>query len=214
MFELLIKALLSYLLGAVIGSLVVGRFMGGTDIRSEGSGNPGGTNAFRTRGWKFALPVVLIDAGKGLVAVLLIAPLSLPFVAPFMGNPGWLAVSCGAAAVIGHVWPVWFGFRGGKGMATYVGVLAGLGWPLLAVALLLWVVVLILTGFVSVATMLAAIGVALYTLLIGAVGPLFAFAAVMAAFMIYTHRSNIVRLRDGTEHRFEKVMLLSRWLGA
>lgn len=214
MFELLIKAGLAYLLGAVIGSLVVGRFMGGTDIRAEGSGNPGGTNAFRTRGWKFALPVVLIDVGKGLLAVMLIAPLSLPFVAPFAGDPTWLAVTCGAAAVIGHVWPLWFGFRGGKGMATYVGVLAGLGWPLLVVALLLWVVVLILTGFVSVATMLAAIGVALYTLMIGAVGPLFAFGAVMAAFMVYTHRSNLVRLREGSEHRFEKVMLLNRWLGA
>src|SRR5690606_41510450 len=104
MFELLIKALLSYLLGAVIGSLVVGRFMGGTDIRSEGGGNPGGTNAFRTRGWKFALPVVLIDAGTRRVAVLLLAPLSLPPVAPFIGNSAFLAVSCVAAAGVGLCW--------------------------------------------------------------------------------------------------------------
>lgn len=210
MLELLIKAALSYLLGAVIGSLLMGKLMGGTDIRGEGSGNPGGTNAFRTRGWKFALPVILIDAGKGLLAVLVIAPLALPFVEPFTGNPRWLPVVCGAAAVVGHVWPVWFGFRGGKGMATYVGALAGLSWPLLAVALLLWLVVLILTGYVSVATMLAAIGVALYALLVAGPGPFFVFGAVMAVFLVYTHRSNLARLREGTEHRFDKVMLLNR----
>lgn len=213
MLELFIKVVLAYLLGSVIGSLLVGRVMGGVDVRSEGSGNAGGTNAFRTRGWKFALPVVLIDAGKGVLAVLLIAPLAIPFVESAAFRPEWIAVACGAAAIIGHVWPIWYGFRGGKGMATYLGALGALAWPVLAMALLVWVIVLVLTGYVSVATMIAAIAVAVYALLITGFGPLFWFGLVTAAFMIFTHRSNVVRLREGTEFRFEKVMLLNRVIG-
>lgn len=213
MFELLIKALVAYLLGSVIGSLVVGRLAGGTDIRTEGSGNAGGTNAFRTRGWKFALPVVLIDAGKGVLAVLVLAPLDLPLVPRAAFDPDWIAVACGAAAIVGHVWPVWFGFRGGKGMATYLGVLGALAWPVLVAALLVWLVVLMLTGFVSLATMLAAFAAAAYSLLVTGLGPLFVFALATAAFMVFTHRSNVVRLRDGNEHRFEKAMLFRRVLG-
>lgn len=213
MLELVIKAVIAYLLGSVIGSLVVGRIAGGTDIRTQGSGNAGGTNAFRTRGWKFALPVMLIDVGKGILAVLVVAPLDLPLVPEAMFRPEWIAVACGAAAVIGHVWPVWFGFRGGKGMATYLGVLGVLAWPVLVMALLLWVVVLILTGYVSLATMIAAVGVAVYSLLITGPGPLFTFGVVMATFMVFTHRGNVARLRDGTEFRFEKAMLLRRMLG-
>lgn len=213
MLELLIKALLAYLVGSVIGSLLVARLMGGGDIRAEGSGNAGGTNAFRTRGWVFAVPVVLIDAGKGVLAVLLIAHLPLPFVPPAMFDVRWIEVACGAAAVVGHVWPAWYGFRGGKGMATYLGVLGALAWPVLVMALLVWVIVLVLTGYVSLATMVAAAAVAVYALLITGFSPLFVFGLLMAAFIVFTHRSNLVRLRDGTEYRFEKAMLLNRLLG-
>src|SRR5690606_37548518 len=131
MLELLIKALISYLLGSVIGSLLVGQLSGGVDIRREGSGNAGGTNAFRTHGWKFALPVIIIDAGKGVLAVLAVARLPLPVVPEALFRPEWIAVACGAAAVVGHVWPVWYRFRGGKGMATYLGALGVLAWPVL-----------------------------------------------------------------------------------
>lgn len=213
MLELVIKAVIAYLLGSVIGSLIVGRLAGGVDIRSEGSGNAGGTNALRTRGWKFALPVMLIDVGKGLVAVLVLAPLALPLVPEAAFHPRWIEVACGAAAVIGHVWPIWYGFRGGKGMATYLGVLGALAWPVLVVALLVWVVVVTLTGYVSLATMVAAAAVAVYSLLITGFSPLFVFGLVMAFFIVYTHRSNLARLRDGTEFRFEKVMLFRRILG-
>lgn len=212
MVELLIKMLLAYLLGSIIGSLVVGRLWGGVDIRSEGSGNAGGTNALRTRGWKFAVPVMLIDVGKGILAVLVIARLALPLVPAATFRPEWLAVSCGMAAVIGHVWPAWHGFRGGKGMATYLGVLGVLAWPVLVVALLIWLVVLMLTGYVGLSTMVAAVGVALYSLLTASL-PLFVFGTIMALFIIYTHRANLKRLRDGTENRFEKVMLFRRLLG-
>lgn len=213
MLELFIKALTSYLIGSIIGSLVIGRLAGGVDIRAEGSGNAGGTNALRTRGWKFALPVMLIDIGKGLLAVLAVAPLTLPLVPEAMFHPGWVAVACGGAAVIGHVWPIWYGFRGGKGMATYLGVLGALAWPVLVVALLVWIVVVTLTGYVSLATMVAAAAVAVYSLLVTGFGPLFVFGLAMAFFIVYTHRSNVIRLRDGNEYRFEKVMLFRRMLG-
>lgn len=213
MLELLIKAVLAYLVGSVIGSLLVARLMGGGDIRSEGSGNAGGTNAFRTRGWSFAVPVVLIDAGKGVLAVLFIAHLPLPFVPQTLFDLRWIEVACGTAAIAGHVWPAWYGWRGGKGMATYLGVLGALAWPVLVMALLVWVIVLILTGYVSLAAMVAAAAVAAYALLITGFSPLFVFGLVMAAFIVYTHRSNLVRLRDGTEYRFEKAMLLNRLLG-
>lgn len=213
MIELIVKIILAYLLGSIIGSLVVARFLGGGDIRSEGSGNAGGTNALRTRGKLFAFLVMLIDVGKGVLAVAVLAPLALPLVPEAGFDPGWIAIACGAAAVVGHVWPVFFGFRGGKGVATYVGVLGVLGWPILVVALLVWAVVIILTGYVGLASIIAPTVVALYLLLISGVGPLFVFALLMALFIIYTHRSNIQRLRDGTEDQFEKAMLLHRLFG-
>ncbi len=213
MLELVIKALIAYLLGSVIGSLVVGRIAGGADIRTQGSGNAGGTNALRTRGWKFALPVMLIDVGKGVLAVLVVAPLDLPWIPEATFRAEWITVACAAAAVIGHVWPVWFGFRGGKGMATYLGVLGVLAWPVLVTALLVWLIVLLLTGYVSLATMIAAGAVAVYSLLIAGPGPLFAFGVVMALFLVFTHRSNVARLRDGSEYRFEKAMIFRRLLG-
>ena len=213
MLELVIKAFAAYLLGSIIGSLLMGRLAGGVDIRSEGSGNAGGTNALRTRGWKFAVPVVLIDAGKGIAAVLLLAPVSLPLVPEAGFRPEWIAMACGVASVVGHVWPIWYGFRGGKGMATYLGALGVLAWPALLVALLVWIVVLLLTGFVGLATMIAAAAVAVYALLVSGISPLFVFGLVMAAFIVYTHRSNVKRMLDGTENRFEKVMIFRRLLG-
>lgn len=212
MIELVVKIILSYLVGSIIGSLVVGRIKGGGDIRSEGSGNAGGTNALRTRGKMFALWVMLIDVGKGVLAVSVIAPIGLPLVPEASFHPQWIAVACGMAAVIGHVWPVFFGFRGGKGVATYVGVLGALAWPALVVALLVFTVVLILTGYVSLGSIVAPAAVAIFLLLTG-LGPLTVFGIGMALFVIYTHRSNVVRLREGTENQFPKVMLLHRLFG-
>lgn len=205
---MLIAPLLAYLLGSLSGSLLVGR-LHGVDIRTSGSGNAGGTNAFRTRGWKFALAVVLIDIGKGVIAALL---------------PGWLGVApaalavaqmaCVMAAVAGHTWPVFFGFRGGKGMATLLGGLAVV-WPLaLGGVLGVWVLLLLLTGYVGLSTILAAAALLPLALLDPATPPLprLAFAVVAALFILYTHRGNIERLRAGTEHRFEKIRVLGRLL--
>jgi acyl phosphate:glycerol-3-phosphate acyltransferase len=125
--DLPVKVLLSYLLGSIVGSLLVGRLRGGVDIRELGSGNAGGTNALRTQGKSFAIWVLVIDIAKGWLAVRLIAPWVLPGVAPSPPDLAvWAPAACGIAAIAGHVYPLWHGFRGGKGVATLVGVVVGI----------------------------------------------------------------------------------------
>src|SRR5215469_14918095 len=115
MSEIVVKVLLGYLLGSVVGSLVVGRLRGGVDIRTLGSGNAGGTNALRTQGKTFAAWVLLIDIGKGWLAAGLIARMLLPGVTMAAEEVRiWLPVACGVAAIVGHIYPAWHGFRGGK----------------------------------------------------------------------------------------------------
>jgi acyl phosphate:glycerol-3-phosphate acyltransferase len=199
MIEILCKASLSYLLGSILGSLVVGRLRG-VDIRALGSGNAGSTNALRTQGKAFALAVLAIDAGKGWVAAVWIPALAWPFGAPAQGFQ-WLPATCAAAAMLGHVYPIWFGFRGGKAVATLLGALAGLAPLLLASTLLLWLAVVALTGFVSVASMTAALVLPLEALTVGAHPPLTAFAVFAAVLVIFAHRGNLRRLRAGREPR-------------
>ena len=120
--ELLVKVVASYLLGSLIGSLIVGRLRGGVDIRTLGSGNAGSTNALRTQGAAFALWVIIIDVAKGWIAAGILPALALPGVpAAAPSQAAWLPAACGFAAIIGHVFPVWHGFRGGKGVATSAG---------------------------------------------------------------------------------------------
>lgn len=210
MIELIIKALASYLLGSINGALLLGRLKG-VDIRQMGSGNAGGTNALRTQGRAFAFATMLIDVGKGVLAVLLIGQLPMPpFLPEAAFRPEWIAVSCGAGAMLGHVFPVFYGFRGGKGMATFLGVLGAISWPLLALALIAFAIVIMTTGFVSLATMLAAVAVPVYALLTLGFGALFWFGVFMAVFIAWTHRTNIERLKSGTESRFEKAMIFKR----
>ena len=212
MLELGLKVLISYLLGSVNGSLVLGRLKG-IDIRSVGSGNAGGTNALRTQGMVFALGVMLIDIGKGVVAPWFLPALVLPGVPPDPAvSREWLLLACAAAAVYGHCYPVWFGFRGGKGAATAVGAMLAVAPGLLIPAGLVWVSVLVITGYVGLATMLAAgimpvwqfVDEGLQSL------PLLCFLLALAAFIVYTHRSNIHRLARGEEGRMEKAMVLRR----
>ena len=213
MLELGVKTLLAYLLGSLIGSLIVGRLRGGVDIRTVGSGNPGGTNALRTQGAAFALWVILIDAGKGWVAAAVLPELRLPLVGI---DPGidrlWLTAACGAAVVAGHVYPVWYGFRGGKGAATLVGVLLGLKPVALLPVLAAWVIVVMLTGFVGLATMIATAAFPAYVGLTGIdpSGALLTFGCAMLLFVCYTHRSNIERMRAGTENRAQRLWLLRK----
>lgn len=211
MSELVLKVAASYLIGSVIGSLVVGRFLGGVDIRTLGSGNAGGTNALRTQGKVFALWVILIDMGKGWLAAGMLPTLALPGIPPASRELSeWMPVACGAAAIVGHVFPVWYGFRGGKGAATLIGVLLALGLRLLAPVVVVWLTVVILTGFVGLASILAAASLPLLVVFgeFEPTLPLTVFGAFIAVLILFTHRANLARMVAGREPRARKIWLL------
>ena len=211
MFALAIRGLLAYLLGSLMGSLIVGKLYGGVDIRTQGSGNAGGTNALRTQGKVFALWVMIIDIGKGVAAVWLVPSLPLPVPGGEILSGPWTAALCGILCIVGHVWPVFFGFRGGKGAATYVGVTAVLAPVALIPGVIVFAGTLTLSGYVGLSTILSTWAIALFALVRDGVdAPMFAFALAAACFITYTHRSNIQRLRAGNENRFHKVMLLRK----
>jgi glycerol-3-phosphate acyltransferase PlsY len=163
MLELGVKFLISYFIGSLMGAMIMGKLRGGVDIRTMGSGNAGGTNALRTQGVFFALGVVIIDIGKGVIGAGVVPELNIPLVPddPMISRT-WLAVCCSAAAVLGHVWPIYHGFKGGKGAGTFVGTLVILGPGLIIGVLLVWAGVLVLSGFVGLATMSAATALPIY----------------------------------------------------
>ena len=201
MFEILIKLALAYLLGSVNGSLVLGRFRG-VDIRTEGSGNAGGTNALRTHGVLFALGVIMIDVGKAVLAVMWIPGAALGGIGVANATPDeWLRVACGAAAVIGHCWPVFYGFRGGKGMATLVGTYAVIAPGVFLAVVVAWLAFLLLFGYVGLATILGAATAPIYIAVQGHTldSPLFLFGLTMALLILFTHRDNVSRIRSGHE---------------
>ena len=185
LLELGVKFLISYFIGSIMGSLVVGRLRGGVDIRTMGSGNAGGTNALRTQGLVFALAVVIIDVGKGVLAAGWVPGLQLPGIPedPSVGRE-LLVLSCAAASVIGHVWPIWHRFRGGKGAATLVGTFIVLAPDIILPILLIWAWVLVISGYVGLSTMTAAVAAPLYLALMRLPHDqaLFYYAALMALY--------------------------------
>ena len=209
MLELGLKVLIGYLLGSLMGALLIG-VARGVDIRDQGSGNAGGTNALRTQGFWFAAGVVVIDVGKGMLAAGWLPEWDIPGIARDAGiDRGWLAAGCAAAAVAGHVWPLFHEFRGGKGGATLVGALLALAPAVVPVALAGWFLIVLLTGFVGLATMVAAASVPVAVWFLGPPSAsLFAFTAAMAAFLAWTHRSNIERMRRGNEPHMTGLWLL------
>jgi len=211
---LLGKLLLSYLIGSLSGSLVLGRLRR-LDIRQHGSGNAGGTNALRVAGWRFALGVVAIDVGKGaLVAWLGGWPFADAGVTGM--QPGTQAMACAFAAVVGHCWPLWFGFRGGKGAGPLVGALLVIAPLLAALMFVLWLAVIVVSGYVGLATVLAALAFPLLALAFGAAldDPLVWFAAASATLIVFTHRANLARLARAQEPRFERARLWRRRRGS
>jgi glycerol-3-phosphate acyltransferase PlsY len=207
--ELGVKTLISYLLGALLGSLLLGRLKG-VDIREQGSGNAGGTNALRTQGWAFAIGVIVIDVGKALLAVGWLPGANLPFVGidPSLDR-GWLQAACAAAVVVGHVYPVWYEFRGGKGAATLIGAVAVLAPKALIPVAVVWLACVMLTGYVGLGTMLGAASLpAYFALARPGDTALLAFGLVMVAFVVYTHRANLARMRAGNENRARRLWLL------
>ena len=210
--ELGVKVLISYFIGSLMGALIVGRLRGGVDIRTMGSGNAGGTNALRTQGVFFALGVVVIDIGKGVIGAGVVPGLELPFVpADPLISREWLTLCCGAAAVFGHVWPVYHRFRGGKGAATLVGTFTIIAPQLILPMLLVWGAVLILSGYVGLATMTAAVTVPVWVAVTRFPDdqPLLIYCVVMALYVVRWHRENIARMKDGTEHQNTGVMIFS-----
>jgi acyl phosphate:glycerol-3-phosphate acyltransferase len=208
MLELGVKILIAYLLGTLLGSLILGRLRG-VDIRSMGSGNAGATNALRTQGKLFGFLVLAVDIAKGVFAVWWLPTAVLPAVGIDPDLPRqWLTLACGFAVIVGHVYPVWFGFRGGKGAATVVGVIAAVDLRLLLPLLLSWFVVLVLWGYVGLATMLSGVALvaAVYVLEPNNV-PLLSFCVAVTLFIVYTHRGNIARMRAGQENRVRRLWL-------
>lgn len=212
MLDLVWMTLLGYLLGSISGSLLLGRLRG-VDIRSMGSGNAGGTNALRSVGWLFALLVVLVDIGKGVLAALVIPGLPPLFGEALPLTAAGAGAVIGLASVVGHVWPVYFGFRGGKGAGTAVGVISVVApWCILPLVVV-WLVTLLGTGYVGLATVLAGLSLVPSMWLLGPeqIPPgLGAVAIALAILLVFTHRSNLARLKSGTENRFEKARVLKR----
>ncbi len=208
MLELGVKLLLAYLLGTVLGSLLLGRLRG-VDIRAMGSGNAGATNAMRTQGKWFGLMVLLIDVAKGVIAVLWLPAALLPGIGTDpQFSRAWLTVACGFAAIVGHVFPVWFGFRGGKGFATMIGVIGAVELRLLLPLLVSWMLVVVLTGYIGLAAILSGIGMVIYVIVFEPNdAPLLVFCVSVAAFIVFTHRSNIARMRAGQENRARRLWL-------
>ncbi len=186
----------SYLLGAVPTSYLAGRLFRGIDLREHGSRNLGATNLYRVLGWRFAIPVALLDASKGLIPVVAFAPR--------VSSSELFALVCGLVAVLGHAFSVFVGFKGGKGVATAAGVMLGLTPAALGIAAAAWVALVFLTGYVSVASIAAAALFPLAVYLIDRpVRPAMLWLdAAVAAGIIWLHRGNIRRLLDGTENRF------------
>lgn len=212
MLELGVKFLISYFIGSLMGAMIMGRLKGGVDIRTMGSGNAGGTNALRTQGFRFAFGVVLIDIGKGMLGAGIVPGLEIPFAPtdPEISRQ-WLMLCCATAAVFGHVWPIYHRFRGGKGAATLVGTFIMIAPTLIVPMLLVWVSALVISGYVGLATMAAAIAVPIWVGVtrLPADQPLFIYCVVMAGFVIRWHQLNIERMRAGTEHQNTKLMIFS-----
>jgi glycerol-3-phosphate acyltransferase PlsY len=189
--------LAAYVLGATPTAYLAGRLARGIDLRQHGSKNLGATNVYRVLGWGWAIPVALVDIAKGAIPVAWFGGLA------GAGGDSWVAVALGIAAVLGHMFSPYVGFKGGKGVATAAGMFLALAPLAVAIALPVWVVCLWATGYVSLSSILAA---AVFPLLVhltrpGATATLWASVA-LAGLIVFSHRGNIARLLAGTENRF------------
>jgi acyl phosphate:glycerol-3-phosphate acyltransferase len=188
--------LASYFMGAIPTSHLLSRLFAGIDLRQHGSGNLGATNLYRVLGWKYAVPAAVVDIAKGAIPVLLFAPQ--------VSGSQLFALACGVAAILGHVFSLFVGFKGGKGVATAAGVMLGLAPLALAISAVVWAVLVRVTGYVSVGSIAAAavLPLAVYLLEDSTSPTLLWIAAAIAAGVILLHRRNIQRLLKGTENRF------------
>ena len=181
-----------YLLGSMPNGYLAGRWLKGIDLRQCGSGSTGATNVLRNVGKAPALVVFLLDVGKGALAVLL---------AKSFGLNDWVQVLAGLAALAGHIWPVWLGWKGGKAVATGLGMFLGLAWPVGLACFGLFMAVISISRIVSLSSVVAAIGLPVLMVLAGANAASISVSVVASVMVLWRHRSNIERLIAGTEPR-------------
>lgn len=213
MLLLAIIVILSYLIGSIPNSILISKAVSGIDIRKHGSGNAGGTNVMRVLGWKYGLLVIFLDALKGAIAVVIIARLHygpLPFenVSPF-DDFTLVQIIAGMSAVIGHIWTVFAEFKGGKGIATALGMLLTLITIDMLIAVGIFALVVLISRYVSLGSIIAAISVPstlfirenLFHVDIPGYSTLFPFIIGVTALVIFTHRKNLVRIFNGNENK-------------
>jgi len=204
---IIIIILFSYLIGSIPTSIITGKILKGIDIREHGSGNAGGTNTFRVLGWKAGVFVSIIDVFKGFAVVFWIARLAFGTIAIDLET---IQLIVGFSAVAGHVWTVFAGFRGGKGVGTGAGMLLGLYPFAVLICAVVFLVIFLFTRIVSLASISASISLPVvlslfrYGLDWPVADSLYYFGFLTAAFIVFTHRSNIKRLINGTENSFRK----------
>jgi acyl phosphate:glycerol-3-phosphate acyltransferase len=221
MLSLVVVVIASYLIGSIPFGIMVSKYFRGFDIRTKGSGNMGSTNAFRVLGWKLGLLVQVLDLAKGLGAVLLATYFfnGLPFhnATPFEDLTIFRLIA-GISAVLGHVYTCFAGFKGGKGISTAAGMLIGIAPVEIAIVVGIFLLVVAFSGYVSLGSIIAAIMFPTTMFLrenafgvhINGYGTLIVFAIALAAFLVYTHRTNIKRLLEKRENRFDKLAILRR----
>jgi len=213
MFLLATIILLSYLVGSIPTSIIVSKIARGIDIREHGSGNAGGTNVMRVLGWKHGVLVILFDAFKGVLAVVVVARLhygSMPFqnVTPF-DDFTLVQIIAGVSAVIGHVWTIFAGFRGGKGIATALGMLLMIITVDMLIAVGVFIIVVTISKYVSLGSLIGTIAVPLSLIIrenvfnvdIQGYNTLLPFIIAISLLIIFTHRKNVVRIFNGSENK-------------
>ncbi len=213
MINLAIVILLSYIVGSIPTSIMLSRWVHGFDIRTKGSGNAGGTNVFRVLGWKSGVLVMLVDIGKGVLATTVMARLFWDPTLPFYNRTPFddftiIQMICGGAAIIGHIWTIFAGFRGGKGIATGAGMLIGIAPTEFAISVGVFLIVFMAWKYVSLSSISAALAFPLSLFIrhdifgdeIHSYKTLIYFSIAVALLLVYSHRANIKRLIEGTEH--------------
>jgi len=189
----ILMAVASYLIGSFPTGYLIFKWACRKDIRRYGSGATGATNVLRLQGWKSALPVALIDMAKGAVPALIAYRMS--------GDPGFASL-CASLAVLGHCYPVFIGFKGGKGVATAAGAMFALAPGPAALALAVFILIVALSRYVSLGSLLAAVCFPVFSLLLGRPRPLVLWSLPLVGVILLRHRSNIGRLWIGTEAKF------------
>jgi glycerol-3-phosphate acyltransferase PlsY len=207
MISLFIILLSSYLAGSIPTSIIVSRITRGIDIRNHGSGNAGASNAIRVLGWKLGLIVILVDVGKGILATAVISGIRIDTLTL---TPATLQILAGSLAIIGHIWTIFAGFRGGKGVATGGGMIFYL-YPIAAsLCLIIFIVILLAFRIVSLASIGAATALPIIIIVLKTIfgysypRELLIFAILASILILFTHRSNIRRLIRGEENRWER----------